>query len=78
MRRFLSWLAMMLGVVTTLVGVVFAAMYVFEAIIKRIGDPDQSLVFWYLPILLLGVFCIVIGIRLLAWGGQSAACCLLD
>jgi hypothetical protein len=30
-------------------------MYIWEAFISRIGDSDQSLLFWYLPILFLGL-----------------------
>ena len=37
-------------------------MYVIEAVIRRLGEPDQSLLFWYLPILLAGLICLLIGI----------------
>ena len=59
---------MMLGVVVSLLGVAFAVLYVVKAIIMRIGDPDQSLIFWYLPILFIGMFGVIIGSRLLVWG----------
>lgn len=68
MKKAICWLAMILGVVISLLGVVFAALYVVKAIIMRIGDPDQSLIFWYLPILFIGIFGVMIGTRLLMWG----------
>lgn len=52
----------------TLAGVTFCAMYVVEAFIKRIGEADQSLLFWYLPILFMGLFSLMAGLGLLAWG----------
>ena len=45
-------------------------MYVYEAIIVRVGEPDQSLLFWYLPILFLGILGMVIGLGVGAWGGS--------
>ena len=39
-------------------------MYVWEGIIVHLGEADQSLVFWYIPILLIGFFSIGIGLAL--------------
>ena len=36
-------------------------MYIYEAIISRIGEPDQSLIFWYLPILFIGITSLIAG-----------------
>jgi len=39
-------------------------MYISEGIISRIGDPDQSLIFWYLPLLFAGIIILTAGIVL--------------
>jgi hypothetical protein len=39
-------------------------MYIYEGIVSRIGEPDQSLIFWYLPLLFIGIFSLSIGIVL--------------
>ena len=38
--------------------------YLWEGVFMRLGDPDQSPLFWYLPVLLIGVFCLMVGILL--------------
>lgn len=43
-------------------------MYFWEAIIVRMGDPDQSLIFWYLPILFIGIIAVIGGISMLIEG----------
>jgi len=53
-----KWLActfILLGGLIASLGAAFVLMYVWEAIVSRMGDPDQSLLFWYLPILFLGL-----------------------
>ena len=52
---------MVLGGIFLLLGVSFIGMYLWEGVISRIGEPDQSLVFWYLPILFLGIIGILVG-----------------
>ena len=49
----------------TTAGVIFVLMYVWEAIVSRFGEPDQSLLFWYLPILFLGLIASAGGLLLL-------------
>jgi hypothetical protein len=44
-----------LGGLGATLGMTFILMYVWEAVISRIGEPDQSLLFWYLPIMFLGI-----------------------
>lgn len=68
MTKWLYILALIFGAALMVVGILFAAMYVIEAIVKRIGEPDQSLVFWYIPILLIGVGGFVVGILSFLWG----------
>jgi protein-S-isoprenylcysteine O-methyltransferase Ste14 len=68
MQKKLSWAATLFGGFTLVLGVTFIAMYVLEAVVKRIGDPDRSLIFWYLLILFLGVSITMIGFSSLIWG----------
>ena len=51
-------------------GIIFIVVYVYEAIVVRVGEPDHSLLFWYLPILFLGILGMVIGLGVGAWGGS--------
>ena len=47
-------------------GLVFG--YVQTAVIARWGDPDQSLLFWYLPILFIGLAGLALGVVCGRWG----------
>jgi fatty acid desaturase len=49
-------------------GTACVGMYIAEAIVARVGDPDQSLLFWYLPILFIGLAGLVAGVGLGIWG----------
>ena len=68
MRKAAPVSAAIVGAIVALLGIAFVGMYVTNAIIDRIGDPDQSLLFWYLPILFIGVVAATIGVLLLVWG----------
>jgi hypothetical protein len=68
MKKPLTVLSVLFGAVLVLVGAGFVFMYVWEAIVVRSGEPDQSLLFWYLPILFLGIFGAVAGVGLLIRG----------
>ena len=67
-KKMLSYGLVVSGDLIALLGMTFVAMYVFEAIVARVGEPDQSLLFWYLPILSLGLMGMVIGLGVGAWG----------
>jgi hypothetical protein len=56
------------GILTAILGVTFVAMYILDAIVARAGEPDQSLLFWYLPVLFLGIIAMLIGFGIGAWG----------
>jgi hypothetical protein len=60
--------AVLFGVVCALAGVALVAAYFLEAVVARLGEPDQSLLFWYLPILFLGLIGVVIGFTVGVWG----------
>ncbi len=38
-----------------IVGLGLIAMYFWEGVISRWGEADQSLLFWYLPVLFIGI-----------------------
>lgn len=67
-KRIWSILAIFYGILINIIGVLFIAGYILEAIVKRAGDPDQSLLFWYLPMLFIGFFGLIIGIVSTGWG----------
>lgn len=67
-KKILPCGALVVGGLITLTGLAFAIMYVLEAIVARLGEPDQSLLFWYLPILFIGLTGIIIGVGIGIWG----------
>ena len=62
--KILFILMISVSLILALVGLGFIAMYAWEGVISRIGDPDQSLLFWYLPILFIGIFSLVGGVAM--------------
>ena len=56
------------GIALILMGIVFIWAYISEAYFARIGEPDQSLLFWYLPLLFIGMFSTGLGV-LITWVG---------
>jgi hypothetical protein len=50
------------GVIISVIGLILIYMYITNAYIERIGVPDQSLLFWYLPILLSGILILGLGL----------------
>jgi len=63
-----SYSALIMGIVISIIGVVLIAGYFTEGYIAHKGDPDQSLLFWYLPVLLLGFIALVVGLSAGVWG----------
>ena len=59
------------GILLFALGISFIGMYVLEAVIRRAGDPDQSLIFWYLPILFIGIAGAISGLFLTLLGIQT-------
>lgn len=68
LQRLLTSLLIAFGGLLGLTGLGFVAMYVHSALIERLGDPDQSLLFWLLPILFAGIGLTFAGILLLRLG----------
>ena len=61
-------LLILVGILMVLCGAGFVVMYVLEAVVARIGAPDQSLLFWYLPILFMGLIAMGTGLGAIVWG----------
>jgi len=70
-RRIWPILAIIFGILISIIGGLFVAAYILEAIVKRAGEPDQSLLFWYLPLLFMGLIGLIIGIVSNIWGVTS-------
>lgn len=66
--KILLYSALAFGSLMTLAGGAFVVMYILEAIVARAGEPDQSLLFWYLPFLFMGLIGMVIGLGVGVWG----------
>lgn len=68
LKRYVPHAALLCGVFLLLAGLGLAWTYVHGAILARLGEPDQSLLFWYLPFLLLGIGALATGSGLALWG----------
>lgn len=66
--KWLAWAMTIAGALIGVVGLAFIWLYFWEGIIVRIGEPDQSLAFWYLPILFIGLMAGGAGLALLRRG----------
>jgi hypothetical protein len=51
----LDYLLVINGLLLIIVGTSFVVMYFWQALISQAGNPEESQVFLYLPILLIGV-----------------------
>jgi hypothetical protein len=56
------------GVLLDLGGLALIGSYLIEGVVKRLGEADQSLLFWYLPLLMIGLICLLIGGVATYWG----------
>ena len=61
-------MALISGIVLIIIGAVLITGYIIEAYVERIGEPDQSLLFWYLPLLIVGLIAFGIGLSTSIWG----------
>jgi choline-glycine betaine transporter len=60
--------ALISGIVLIIIGALLITGYIIEAYVERIGEPDQSLLFWYLPFLMFGLIAFVTGVSFSIWG----------
>ncbi|MBN2822242.1 MAG: hypothetical protein JXR33_03500 [Coriobacteriia bacterium] len=67
-RGLLSTMAIVFGALAVGAGLWLVGAYVFGAIIDRIGEPDQSLAFWHLPLVFIGVATMGLGGAAIAFG----------
>jgi hypothetical protein len=61
-------IALISGIVISIIGAVLIIGYIMEAYVARRGDPDQSLLFWYLPLLFAGFIAFGTGLSASIWG----------
>ena len=66
-KKVLPYSALIVSGLIVLTGIAWVVMYVLEAVIARLGEADQSLLFWYLPILFIGLIGILTGIGIGIW-----------
>lgn len=67
-NKVLPYGTLALGLLMSILGMVFVAAYIRDAIIARAGEPDQSLLFWYLPFLYMGIISTLAGLGVGALG----------
>jgi hypothetical protein len=67
-KNTLPSIALISGIIISLIGAVLIIGYIMEAYVARRGDPDQSLLFWYLPLLFVGFISFVTGLSASVWG----------
>ena len=68
MNRLITYSLVLLGTILSLSGAVFVVLYVYEGVILPWGRSDQSLLFWYLPLLFIGFLAVMLGVLILARG----------
>jgi len=66
--KILPYCALTFGSLMTFAGAAFIVMYILEAVVARASEPDQSLLFWYLPFLFMGLIGMAIGLGAGVWG----------
>jgi hypothetical protein len=67
-KKVLPYGTLALGSLMFILGMIFIAAYIRDAIIARAGEPDQSLLFWYIPILYMGIISTLAGLGIGALG----------
>jgi len=67
-RRAWSIVGLVAGSVMALLGLWLVAAYFMSAVLDRIGEPDQSLLFWYLPLLFMGIMALGAGVAIVILG----------
>ena len=62
------YVAIISGIILIIIGAALITGYITETYLARRGDPDQSLLFWYLPILFIGFITFAAGLTAGIWG----------
>lgn len=62
MKKLWSVLSLIAGAALIIAGAFFVLLYFKDALFLRLGEADQSLLFWYLPFLFAGISGIVCGV----------------
>jgi len=63
-RRVWSFVGLVAGSVMALLGMWLVGAYFMSAVLDRVGEPDQSLLFWYLPLLFVGIMAVAAGVTI--------------
>jgi len=74
----MSKFGMVLGVLATLLGLFLVVVYIAEAVVARWGEADQSLLFWYLPLLFAGFILTGGGVAAMVAIGRRRSVCKGD
>jgi hypothetical protein len=67
-QKMIAVAVLLFGIGAALLGLALIAGYFLDAVVGRWGKPDQSLLFWYLPILFMGLGSMAIGFVAGRWG----------
>lgn len=70
-RNVVSLVALVFGALAVTAGLWFIGAYVFGAVVGRLGEPDQSLLFWYLPLVFIGFASLTVGVGAIVFGIAS-------
>ena len=65
--RLLPIAVLALRIIAALVGAALVVAYILKAVIDGLGESDQSLLFWYLPVLFLGLGSAAVGLVAGIW-----------
>ncbi len=62
LSKLISVLGLVFGLLLLFAGIAFIFIYFKDAIFMRFEEADQSLIFWYLPFLFVGLGSLICGI----------------
>ncbi len=69
-RKMLFLLVLVVSGFLFVTGAMFVVLYFWKGVVARIGQADQSLLFWYLPVLFMGLIAMGVGWTLGRWGWE--------
>jgi len=71
MSRPVLHLSLAVGLCAAAAGALCTGLYLVEGVLARLGEPDQSLLFWYLPFLFGGLVLLAAGAAVTAWAWRN-------